>query len=124
MGRPLTFLVLGILVCSSLGLGAAIASPELRLNPVEAHGANTVDSPQTGGTGPANWPTYLYDVERTGANHFEKTITPANVSALERTLVDFLERVRFQRADSGERNGVFRFLERLRVCGECHGRDR
>ncbi|MCI4372757.1 MAG: PKD domain-containing protein, partial [Thermoplasmata archaeon] len=30
-----------------------------------------------------SWPTYMYDPERTGANHFENTIAPSNVAHLQ-----------------------------------------
>jgi outer membrane protein assembly factor BamB len=37
----------------------------------------------TNGSTPGNWPTYLYNPERTGANFFEHTIAPSNVSELQ-----------------------------------------
>jgi len=72
--------LVGLLVASSVVVGGS--TPKLASRSV-ADGPSSALSTSPDGLGPSPaWPTYMYDVERTGANHAETLLGPATVADL------------------------------------------
>lgn len=85
MSRPFFGLVI-VIVLVLLFPVASSTSSYVAISHVLTNDAHRFQSPaptaSSGTTTAVSWPTYLYNVERTGANFLETTIAPSNVSEL------------------------------------------